>query len=216
MKKIFLMVLSVFLVVSSTFFISCKRKADPLLSKISELRLDVYSGQSENYTVKAGYGYKNNQKDYLLTIKLVGNYTDNVTYTVKFNYGEKEYVKDFTFHPVKCSLYAEFYINDFNSKEFSVEICKENSSEQVLLKSELPEQTLTYAEVLRCIKEKQPDIINRYTNENQEFIGNITMRVLVKNEHPYYYVGMSSEQKNLKALLVDGISGEILAIREVL
>lgn len=216
MKKLFLTVLSVLMAVSCSFFISCKQQDNTLLSNVTEVRTEVFCGTSQNYTLKAGYGYNDNQNNYVLTIKLVGNYTDNVTYSVKFTHENKQYQKDFTFHPVKCNLYAEFYINDFNLKEFTVEIIKENSCEQVLLKSELPEKTLTHHEVLRCLKDNQPDLIKYFSDENGNFNGKITLRVLVKNNHPYWYVGISSETKNLKALLVDGHSGEILAIREVL
>ena len=41
------------------------------------------------------------------------------------------------------------------------------------------------------------------------------MRVIVKDQLPYWYVGFASGNEQLKALLVDGINGEVLAIREI-
>ena len=41
------------------------------------------------------------------------------------------------------------------------------------------------------------------------------MRIFVKNDSPYWYVGIASGNGKLKALLIDGASGELLAAREI-
>ena len=84
------------------------------------------------------------------------------------------------------------------------------------MKSILPENTLTVSQALQSLSEKQNQLIGNYTDENGTFNGEIHARILVKNDHPYWYVGLVNKDKNLKALLIDGINGEVLAIREIL
>ena len=42
------------------------------------------------------------------------------------------------------------------------------------------------------------------------------MRIIVKDGKAYWYAGLSDGKDFLKALLIDGVSGEILATRTVL
>ena len=41
------------------------------------------------------------------------------------------------------------------------------------------------------------------------------MRIIVKKEKPYWYIGLINQDGTTKALLVDGFSGEVLAIRKI-
>ena len=57
----------------------------------------------------------------------------------------------------------------------------------------------------------KPVVLDQDGNFNAE----LYMRVIVKDQLPYWYVGFASGNEQLKALLVDGINGEVLAIREI-
>ena len=76
MKK--LKFLFCFIVCFALLFCGCK-STNPLYSKVSELRCDVYSGSSENFSLSACYGFietpklndaKIGERVYLLQFKL--------------------------------------------------------------------------------------------------------------------------------------------------
>jgi hypothetical protein len=41
------------------------------------------------------------------------------------------------------------------------------------------------------------------------------MRVLVKDNHAYWYIGLCDTEGKLKALLIDGFDGKVLAVRDI-
>jgi hypothetical protein len=78
----------------------------------------------------------------------------------------------------------------------------------------LPENTLTLNEVLLKVEKSQEVLINSYYSD-ANFNAEIYARVLVKNDRPFYYIALANG-KTLKAFLVDGLTAEVLAIREVI
>lgn len=208
-----------------TFFLSACNKKDTLDNYVSELKSDVFIGESQTYSLKASYGYKEHpfnhdgisaEKVYKLTIKIVKGVIDGANYTVCLTLNEKDFNSQFKLDPVSNVHTASIEIDNFNLKEFDLTIQSASKSETVKLKSIVPKNAITYSQALQSLSEKQKDLISNYTDENGTFLGEIHARILVKNEQPYWYIGLVSKDKNLKALLVDGLNGEVLAIREVL
>jgi len=192
---------------------------------VSELKCDVFMGESENYALKASYGFKEiqsslddqaNNKIYALTFRLLNVQTDDVSYSVLVNYNGTDYKSEFKLNPVSHSVTANVEIENFNLKEFNASIFCASKKETVKMQSILPEGTITYSEALNYLQQNQADLLNNYTDEDGNFAGKIHTRVLVKDDKPYWYVGLISKDDNLKALLIDGFTGEVLAIREVL
>lgn len=195
-----------------------------LESNVSELRSDLFMGESSSYTVKAGYGFK--EEPFIndgtvgstvstLTFRLLNKETDVATYTVYLDYNGEKYTADFKLNPIKNSLTASVEIADFNQKEFIVTIRSSSNSEQVILKSVLPNGTLTYKDALLHLQKEQQSLVSHYIDQDGNFNAELYMRVIVKDQLPYWYVGFASGNEQLKALLVDGINGEVLAIREI-
>ena len=56
--------------------------------------------------------------------------------------------------------------------------------------------------------------LKNYCDEKGNFNAEIALRVLVKDNHPYWYVGLSNTS-GTKALLLDGFSGEVLAVKDI-
>ena len=216
MKKIIYKFITLILAFSALFCFSACEEQEILVDYVTELRCDVFEGNSESYTVKAGYGYKNVTKNYRLTVKLTGNYNENVTYTIKLDYLNQTYKSDFKYNPVKGSLTAEIEIDNFTEKQFDVVISAGPDNQTVTLSSVLPENTIDYVTALKFLREHQSELIDAYTSADGTFQADIILRVLVKEEKPYWYVGLLNGDKNLKALLIDGINGEVLAVREIL
>ncbi|MBQ3115830.1 MAG: hypothetical protein IJC07_02255 [Clostridia bacterium] len=216
MKK-FVLFLSFLLIFSLSLF-GCK-KANPLLEHVVEVKSNVYFGSSENLSLTAHYGFTKEQdsiEQYALTFKLKSDADCRAEYTIKMDYDGKTLVKRFSQNPVSHSLVAVVEVENFSLQEFDVKILYSGETIDIKLCSILPKNTLDYTAVLSTLQKSQPSLISRYTDQNQNFSAKIRMRVIVKEQKSYWYVGFIDSDENLKALLVDGFSGEVLAIREIL
>ncbi len=214
MKKRVIKFLSLLLCfVFPLFSFGCKEEFD-LSNYVTELREDVFEGQTDNFHLKAGYGFREDNQN-ALTLKLIGKYDQNVSYSAKITHNGVTIKQAFSYNPVTSGLSTCFDIPEFNQKEFDVTIISASDSTVVTLKSTLPENTLDYKTALKHLQVNQPDLINSYFDDNGNFTASVIVRVIVKNDCPYWYVGLKNQNSNLKALLVDGKNGEILAIREV-
>lgn len=199
-------------------------KNDLLSSSVSELRRDIFYGESQNYSVKASYGFR--EKPYVndgkvgalenaLVFKLLNKETDEATYTVVLELDGKTYSADFSRNPMLDSVTATLIVDEFSLKTFTVTVKSAAESEKVTLTSLLPENTIGYEDALSALESEQSELIKSYTDADGNFTAEIYMRVIVKDEKPYYYVGFASGNDKLKALLVDGVTGKTLAIREI-
>lgn len=223
MKRFIISLFVIATVLMMAFFTACKSE-NPLYSHVSELRQNIYEGQSQNYHVKAQYGYREHPFDnnakvdehvYRLIFKLMDKETDGATYTVNLTHGEEKYSSTFTLDPVTHSVTAKIEISDFNLNKFDIEISSSSSTEKVTMSSTLPENTIDYKTALDFLYQDQSALIESYTDQEGNLNLEIYERITVKNGKPYWYVGLASGNGNLKALLIDGISGQTLAIREI-
>lgn len=221
MKKIFAVFLSI--ICLPCFFSGCK-KQNELEKYVSELRSDVFFGESESFKLKAGYGFKESpyendgivrQRIYILTFRLLDKETDDAAYTLNFVYNGEAYQAPFKLNPVSHAVSATLEINGFTLKEFTVTVSSGAEAEEITLKSALPEQTIDYVTALDYLKINQPKLVQSYTDENGNFTAEIYARAVVKDDKAYWYIGLASGGGNLKAFLIDGANGEILAVREI-
>ena len=137
-----------------------------------------------------------------------------MTYNLSFSTGENTYSSTFKLNPITHTLTAVIEIYDFDLKEFTVQISTSSLSESVTLKSTLPENTISHETALKCVQENQSQLIKNYIDQDGNFSADVCARVIVKNDKSYWYIGFTKNGV-LKALLVDGLNGEILAIREI-
>ena len=87
-------------------------------------------------------------------------------------------------------------------------------TESVTLTSALPQETIDNAAALEYLEANQSALIAACTDENGNFSAEIVQRVLVKDGAPYWYFALKRDN-GVKALLVDGLKGDVLAVREV-
>lgn len=230
MKKIFKVLFSIFLCLTcfAAFLLfgafSCEKKKT-LNDFVSELRTDVFEGSSDNYSLKAAYGFKETpyindgvigEKVYSLSFVLTNKLADDVKRTIVFSFNQEEYRADFKFNPSSDSFTAGAEINEFNLKDFPVKIIAGSEAEEVRLRSVVPPTAITCDKALEILSSEQGALIETYKNENGEFSGEISERIIIKNEKPYWYVGLLNGKGGTKALLIDGLNGEILAVREII
>lgn len=219
MKKFVLFLIC--LILPCTFLCSCKSQNN-LDGFVSELRSNCYKSVDSNLTIKAGYGFieqqpnldgKVGEKIYVLKFKLTGGQTENVTYHVSLNFNQTEYFSTFKLNPISHSLTAIMQIDNFNLSQFEITIKYGSDSQTVKMQSILPENTITYSNALSCLQQSQSQLLKTFYQDGK-FCAELCLRVLVKDNHPYWYVCISSKEIS-KALLIDGFTGEVLAIRDV-
>ncbi len=201
----------------------CKKSMD-LSPFVSELKTQIYSSESEEFKLTASYGFKEkhynsdgkiSERVYVLAFRLLDKQSDNVSYSLLFDYNGVNYKTNFKLNPVSHVLLAVIEIENFNEKEFTVTLAFSSKSVNLAMKSCVPDQTITYQNALSILQKNQPELIKLYLNENNIFCGEIILRILIKESHSYWYVGLCDKDGNLKALLLDGFTGEVLAIRQI-
>ena len=199
----------------SLFFIGCN-DTENYDTFVTNLRQEIYYGESENYTLYGAYGFNkldDGNTEYILSLKLLNKETANETYIAKVTYNGLAYEEKFNFNPVKSSLIADMPILDFKEKTFNVIIRCAEKEETITLNSLIPNGTLSYKDALKCLWKNQPTLINSYY-DGEIFTASITQRITVKNGKAYWYFALKKDN-DVKALLLDGITGEVLAIREI-
>jgi len=221
-RKKFYIAICLFLTLITCVFASSCAKPSELEQFLLELRCNLYYGECESMKLDAHYGFdlndntSSNSPIYGLYFHLASSDTDNVSRTVSYVENDKTYNAEFKLDPITNKMTAFIEIADFDKKEFTISILEGSNTHEIQLTSLLPENTLTYHKAMEVLENTQKPLIDAYKNEDGSFNASIIMRVIVKNEKPYWYVGFKKADGNLKAFLLDGITGETLAIREVL
>ncbi len=209
------------LCIFALFFSGCK--SQPTLDKyVSELRSNCYESIDSSISISAGYGYREKmpnldgsvtQKTYAIVFRLKDVQNENITYNVALTFNGKEYKSTFKLNAINHTLSAIIPVDNFNLNEFDIALSYSSTNQVIKMKSTLPKGTISHSKALLCLQKHQPDLVKSYYKNNQ-FCGEICLRVLVKDNHPYWYIGMSND-KGTKALLIDGFSGEVLAVRDI-
>lgn len=221
MKKIFVLFMLPILIVAS--FSGCKKQSG-LTEYVSELRSEVYACES-NADIKAAYGFKEDpyindgkvgDKVYALTFYISGKDSDAADRFIFLTYKGEEYKAAFTLNPVTGTLTAKAEIENFNEKEFTAILCEGSERQTLVFKSSLPDKTLSLSAALDAVEKSQTNITENYRGEDGSFTAEIYARVIVKDGAPYWFIGFASGNDRMKALLVNGLTGELLATREVL
>ena len=222
-NKLILTLLTIFVTVVCVLGCGCNKKTD-LTKNLSQLNTLVYAGNNENYDIKASYGFceqplKNDgivgKTEYNLKFSFKGALLDNAEYSLCFIYNNQTYNQVFKLDNLKHLLVCNFNIDDFNLTQFEIELTCNSEKTSITMTSEIPNGTIDYKTALNKVYEKQESLLKNYYDESGNFNGEIRQRILVKDGKAYWYIGLVNTNGELKAFLVDGKSGEILAIREV-
>lgn len=220
-KKFLLFLLSLFLMLFASFSFACS-DAHSLCYAISDLKSDIFEGKDENYTITASYGFRENpfvkdgrvgEKHYSLKLRIKCADKEPSSYVVSMTHQGAEYKKTLSSAANSDDMTAIFEIENFSLKQFDVTLTKGSTPAIITLNSIVPTDTLPYSDALLLLQKNQKDLIDNYFIDSV-FSAEIYMRVIVKDGKSYWYVGFATQQ-DLKALLVSGDTGEVLAIRNV-
>ena len=201
-------------------FSACKEE-NSLISRVSDLRCNQYYGKSENFSLTASYGFREKpfisdgkvgERVYTLKIKLADKILDPATYYISFTHEGLSFSGEFILSQTGGYV-AEFEIENFSLNSFDVTLSVASTTEIITLNSTLPPNALTFDKALDSLSKTQSELILAYT-ENGEFTAEIYARIIVKDDKPYWYIGFA-KANGLKAFLIDGFTGEVLAIRSV-
>ena len=218
MKKfvVFMIIFGIFLT-----FCGCKTN-NPYINRVSELRQDIYTGTFGNDTVTAYYGYceypfindgKAGEPVYGYTFKL-NAIADEIRRVAELVSDNGTLSAEFKYDDVTGEYKAKIETKTHFIKEFTIDLICGTETTKVKLTSVIPENCLNYENVLDKLAEKQKSLFAAYTVDGN-FSAEIYMRVFVKNEKPFWYVGLASGNEKLKAFLIDGYSGDLLAVRDI-
>ena len=195
---------------------------DIYTDRISELRQDIYTGNVDGATITAYYGFKETPyaADGNVAEKIYG-YTfylsvipDEVKRSFAISDGDKKYKADFSLDEITGEYKAFVESQKHFKKSFTVDYICGSEIKNVTLNSIVPENCIAYSDAMRSLTEKQRALFDLYTVDG-EFCAEIYMRVFVKNDTPYWYVALVRSDKT-KALLIDGSSGELLAVKDIM
>lgn len=209
-----------FAILCFLFTCGCSKESK-LLPYISELRETLYEGSSERYTVTAGYGFcetprqsdgKVGELKKRLTVSLKGADAD-VKITGAVAVGDVVCKESFKLNPVTFMLTAEFPM-DAPPSQVNLTLSENGNDEEVILLPAVPEGSFGYKQTLKYLEANQPGLIENYES-NGAFAGEIALRILVRNEKPYWYVGLTDQHGKTKALLIDGTDGNVLAVKDI-
>ena len=220
--KKFLIIFFTFLLAVLFIFSGCKNNGkSSLLPYISELKKDILFGENETYVVCATCGYeevplnldgKVDKTQNKLTVFLTGENKDAKT-EIGLHINGEIYKQTLTYDPISSKGRAAFPL-DIKEKSLTVSVYENGRESVINLKSKIPEDTVDYETALKTFEKSQKNLISNYT-ENGVFKGEISMRILEKEGKAYYYLGLTDKTGKTKALLIDGKSCDILAVRDI-
>ncbi|MBQ6727787.1 MAG: hypothetical protein IJQ87_02500 [Clostridia bacterium] len=212
----------VLLLIFTCTFAGCKQP-DPYLNYVSEVRQEIYEGAADSAKITAVYGfcetpYLNDGKTgdiiYGLTFRL-HIVPDETKRVIKFTNGDREYSAPFILDEITSEYRATVEIKADMGKEFAAALIIGDTTVPVVFKSIVPDNCITYETALKALENKQSALLNSYMKDGN-FSAEIYMRVFVKDGAPYWYIGIAAGKDRLKALLIDGVSGELLAVRDII
>lgn len=202
----------------------CKKDAG-LTPHVSQLRSRLYSAECDDITVQAAYGFReqpfiNDGKVgnivHSLTFRITDAPSDAAERIIIIKHNNVEYKATFKLNALSNSLTASINIEEFDKRTFDGVIIQGSSARTVTFESIVPNNTMDYSRALSYFEKNQPALKQSFTDAEGNFCAEIYARIIVKDGKGYWYLGFADGGDRLKALLIDGENGEVLAVRDVL
>ncbi len=219
MKKVLCLILICFCLAGC--FSGCKQ-SDDLSPYLSETRDAVYLGSGKEFSVKATCGTRENPlvldglvgevKPYT-TFTLLTEIDYNISVTVSFDFKATTYSGQFELSPVNSRMVVSFDINGLG-ESFSVTINGKGINEKIDMVKQTVDGVKSPVSAVNSLLLTQPDLIDSYRVDGA-FCAEISVRLIIENGSAYYYVGITDTKGKTIAFLLDGVSLETLAKREI-
>lgn len=214
MKRFLLLILSVFSVV--LYFGGCAKKVD-YCSYISEKRTAIYLYSDDALTVKIYTGEK--ESPYLADG--IKSNVEAITEIYVYFSVNPECVKiisekiegEMNYNSVKNCFYLSEGKNLEFDKSVELELICDGNSQTYTATNVVTAEIVSPETALKCAVEYDLATFENLIKNNL-FDGEIFIRILY-DEGCYYYVGVCDKTGKIKAYLVDGVFGKVIAERQV-
>lgn len=212
-----------FLVFPFIFIFSGCKEQNPYVKYISDLQQDIYAGKVGDANLTATYGFREypflndgtvGERVYGYVFKLDA-IPDDIHRSIEFESDGKTYAANFELDKITSEYKAKIEIEKYFEQSFTVDFICGSEKTSVTLNSILPENCLDCEQALTVLEKEQNALLNAYTADGA-FRAELYMRVFIRNDVPYWYVGIASGNDKLKALLIDGVSGKLIAVRDII
>ena len=223
MKKFLKFKLLILLALSTilfAFLFGCSKNVD-YTPYVSQLRLSVYQGSSQNFKVTA---YAEKRETPFIPNGTVSELINAVIVKVEFLngspsdanlklfYGEKSITAPLTYNPVSEKSTATIKVENLpSSPSITVEITSGEILEKLTLSSVIFDKTISYQEAINQAINADKELSSKLFKA--EVSAEINVRIIVGDGKNYYYVGLIDKLGNTTAYLIDGETGSVLAKR---
>ncbi len=218
MKKIRILLLTTILVCCLT---SCQKQTD-LTKYISEYRKNIFYGENENYKITATLTERETP---YCNDGLCGNISPIFEVCVSTQLRENGQILSFDIKGVnysgelsfdnlkQCYKYSQTFTESLPAN-IDFKIISQNFESVVSSKAVLPDNAISTDKILSIAMENYPDKVNALLS-NGVFQGEIQIRLIYEDENCYYYVGIVDKNKEINALLINAISGKVIATKTI-
>ena len=220
MKRLISIILSVVLTLSALFLISGCDYVDEKkeLEKVSDLRCYYFTGNSDNYFVEM-YGGKRESpfiadgvcgklQDYV-RIKVLVKSGEEGDYEYHIGINEEEYTGKLSMEVLGGTYVANLNAKDLGS-EYVLKITHDGNTEEVILKSALTDDSLSWQKAKEKAEKELSDCISDMGDEYEIYVKFIEGE---KNSFNYFWYVAFLNDERVCAALIDVKTGKIIAKR---
>jgi hypothetical protein len=205
MKK-FILSLLLFFILPTLFFTACDNDCF-LMDYTTSITKNIYKANNDEFDLTAEF-VVTNKKCLVFTFK---NENLNQKYSIKLKNG---YETDFVYNDAFSYFGANLEVDAMPKNEFFATLSSADKSYELTFVSALPKDFVSEEVALNKLYEKQKTLINAYT-QNGFFNGKIILKATVYNDKAYWYVSLNFNDGKVKALLLDGKTAELLAVKDL-
>ena len=216
MKKVFCLICTVFMFMA---VFSCKAEVD-LTAYISELRENIYIGEVDGIKVTVYSGkrekpfiadsYVGEMKN-ILTIKLENQSVMTDDASIEISYDKITKNGDFEYHPIGGKYTTTIEVDTLpNTAQINAKLKCNGKEQEIVLLTTVSSNSISPKQALEFVKKHDKKTVEEIF-ESGKVEAEIHVRIMADGERNFYYVGFALKDGTIKAYLVDGKSGEILA-----
>ena len=188
---------------------------------VSEVRKNILYGEKDGYGIKACL-YESevpktddgtvNRRLPFIGFNLLCDSTD-AAYTLSFSLNGKKYSDRFEVDPLSGVLTLDAEVDGINFSALTVTLSVADEITEINLASVVPQNVLSPDDALKNVYNNNTALFDVF-NKDGKFAAEIRIKITVKDDKAYYFFSLS-DGKNHKVFLADGVTAEVLAVREV-
>ena len=190
---------------------------------VSERRTGCFTGSKDGYTVTVYTseretpfitdGYVGEIKSHLIIrLEKQGEALDNAS--IFISYDDVLVDASFTFNPINGKYTIDEQVDRLPiSKTLNVEITNGEERVEMVLDSKVLDGVIDVNKALKSVQNYDKEVINKMFKNAKPGV-EIRVRLLCGDGRNYYYVGFANSKKTI-AYLVDALTGEVLAKKDI-